>query len=229
MLEYITAACSVCLLFRASAKDHSKKWITHASLQLDPLHSFSFSHPTSPSPSHTYISILFFQDRRSSHPPPLSSSPLSLSTNLCPECFTSCTSHFSVFFLPPSLFSFAFLSCPFLSSPLVLLPSIFTLLLPFSLGLLLLFPLSYIPLPPAAFLFTSFDCTSHTSTPSLHPLSLSSPASLHSPLLFLLLPISLSQDTNLTHGLLISESNTQTYSRCRAHKSAHRGLEAHMQ
>ena len=85
-------------------------------------------------------------------------------------------------------------------------------------------PTSLSFLPTAAFFFTPVSI-SYLTPPHPHPHHppppplLPSPSSPPPPCLFFLLP-ALSQDTNLTHGLLISESNTQTCSRRRAHKSA---------
>lgn len=195
-------------------KNHSEKWITHASLSsstISFLLIFSLFLPL----THTFPFYFLGTD---SHPPPLSSSPpftlyLQFSSldvlHLVPPIFPL---HLIFRLFLPSLISFPYFS----SFSLLfyhLLSSLCSFLSLSSLSLILYSSSSWPPLHTLLYLLP------HTP-----------PSALPSPLVLLLSRLPLSQDTNLTHGLLISESNTQTYSRCRAHKSAHRRIwDTHMQ
>lgn len=242
MLEYITAACSVCLLFWGQLQSTIQK--SGLLMQVSaarPSHSFSCSlFPSllpplsrlSLSPSHTYISILFFSTKTlvPSRPPILllcrfPFSPYLIMFNILylpffPLLVLVCFLSFS-FFRFNSTFSLFSLSLPLLSYSLYFSPR-FCSVSPGSHS----YPIFYCLLP----LSSSHPSISPTSHPSLPPSSLlfSSPTFLHSLRLFFLF-LSLSQDNNLTHGLLISESNTQTCSQRMAHESALWGFETHMQ
>lgn len=231
MLEYITAACSVGLLFGATTKNHSEKWITHTSLWCSTLSFFLiFSLPVSFSLAHIHFHFIFSAPR-------LIPSPVSVVFYFLP-IYNSLARMFHISHLPfsrssvslqlSSLFFFQFNSTLSLFS-LHLSLLMLTLLLSSCFFYWLLFLPSWFPLLSyILLLFSSHPSISPTLHPSLHPWLFTSPATLHSPRLFFLF-LFLSLDTNRTHGLLISESNRQTYNQCMDHEAALKGFETPIQ
>lgn len=191
MLEYITAACSVCLLFWGQLQSTIQK--SGLLMQVSaarPSHSFSCSlFPSllpplsrlSLSPSHTYISILFVSTKTlvPSRPPILL---------LCRFPFSPYLIMFNILYLPFSLFLFLFASC--LSHFFALIPlspsfpclslsshTHFTSLLVFAPSLpgptLILYSTAFCRFPLHTLLYLL-----HHTPPSLHPLcSLAPPLS----------------------------------------------------
>lgn len=216
IVSWVSRTCCTTshLPFRMTAKKHSEKCFTHASLSSSTISFLHLSLALSHMDFHSFcrhIPLLC------PPPCPFTPCPQFSSPNVLPSpvffClflhFTGRFSSFQLFLLPHSLVSYSLCL-----SLLVSLPSLISLLMSPLLGLSFSYIHIAFPLISPSHPFHIFHLT---------------PPSLPCPLPHTLPSLSLSRDTDLTHGLWISKSNIQTYSRCMAHKSAHSGFDTRVE